>query len=106
MSKIFKKIAAIALAGVMAMSMAGTAAASSTATCPPHQTTKTCIGTNYTALLYSHDFVYEVRDGEIIMRTCNVYEIESVYVYQCLKCGKNTSATWTERRTIHSKCGQ
>lgn len=105
MRKIYKKIAAIAMAGVMATSLAATVAASSTATCPPHATTKIYTGTNYTAPQYTHDFVYEVRDGQAIMRTCTVYEIESVYVYKCQKCAAITG-TGTERRTVHSQCGQ
>lgn len=104
MSKLFKKIASIAIVGVMATSLAMSVGAVTNASCPPHLTTKIYTGTNYTAPQYTHEYVYEIRDGQPIKRTCTVYEIESAYVYKCQKCAAITG-TGTERRIVHSQCG-
>ena len=105
MSKIFRKLTAVAMAGVMAVSMAVTANAEN---CVPHVTTYNEVGLTHDVYAGSHTYIAEYRtnpDGTIteITATCSTRSIGIKYEYRCVKCGTVT-ASGTSTKLTHSSC--
>lgn len=107
MSKIFRKIAAITAAGVMATSLAVSAGA---VECTTHVTFYREVGTAYDVYAGSHTYVSEIRYDQNgnkteIKSTCYMRAIGKNYEYKCQICGKVTSSG-VNNRVTHSSCGQ
>lgn len=106
MSKIFKKITSIAMAGVMATSMAVAVSAA----CPPHVTFYKEVGTAYDVYAGHHTYVLEYRYDSTgnrypIEATCYMRSVGKKYEYKCEKCGTVTSSG-VSSKLIHSSCGE
>lgn len=102
MSKIFKKIAAIAMAGVMATSMA-LAVSATTQVCPPHYAgnpVDTGVISRISAGKHEHVYYYD-PDGTEHTKTCWITIEVHRYETKCMICKELLNAT-NSSKTVHS----
>lgn len=100
MSKIFKKITSIAMAGVMATSMAVAVSAATKASCPPHNLIRDG-GTQIYSYSWVHTFPLTNSIGEVFYEQCGKTENRYRYNWNCTKCGE-TIKTETLVKYTHS----